>query len=267
MLQHIKTLFAIIIAISLTACGSNDKNTIKVGTISGPETQLMEVAKQVAKNKYDLNVQIVEFTDYIQPNAALNDGSINANMFQHQPFLDQQIKDLHYKLISVGKTFVYPMGVYSQKIKKLDQLPQHAIVAIPNDPSNEGRALLLLQKAGLITLSQAAGTYATPNNIVNNPKQLQFRELDAAQLARSLPDVAIALINTNYAVTAGLSPSKDAIFLEDKSSPYANIIVIRAEDANDPRIKELVLAIQSEEVMKAAEQIFHDQAICAWQHQ
>jgi D-methionine transport system substrate-binding protein len=250
--------------VSLVACQAHDKNVLKVGTISGPETELMEVAKEVAKNKYHLNIDIVEFTDYVQPNAALNDGDIQANMFQHQPYLDQQIKDHNYKLITVGKTFVYPMGMYSRKIKAPQDITTHAIVAIPNDPSNEGRALLLLQKAGLIHLKTEAGLFATPSDIDNNPKQLKFKELDAAQLARSLQDVDAAVINTNFAVPAGLSPTKDAIFHEGPDSPYANIIVIREDEKDDPRVKQLVASLQSDEVAQAAKKIFNDQAIPAW---
>lgn len=267
MLSYIKYFFIFLCTLALTACQSHDKNTLKIGTISGPETQLMEVAKQVAHDKYGLDLKIIEFTDYVEPNAALNDGSLDANMFQHQPYLDQQIKDRHYKLIAIGKTFVYPMGIYSQKIKNLSQLKTNAIVAIPNDPSNEGRALLLLQKAGLLQLKKTAGLYSTPADIEKNPKQLKFKELDAAQLARTLPDVDLAVINTNYAIPAGLSPTKDAIFHEGGDSPYANIIVIREDESNDPRMKQLVAAIQSDEVLNAAKQIFNDQAIPAWQHQ
>ncbi|SRR5579883_87951 len=265
MARLIKIFVFTLISFLLISCSSSDKNTLKVGTISGPETQLMEVAKKVAKDKYGLDVKIIEFTDYIEPNSALNDGSIDANMFQHQPFLDQQIKDRHYKLITVGKTFVYPMGIYSQKIKDLQKIPMNAIVAIPNDPSNEGRALLLLQKAGLIRISESAGLYATPANIIENQKRLNFKELDAAQLARSLPDVDIALINTNYAMSSGLSPKKDAIFREGSDSPYANIIVVRENEVNDPRIQMLVKSIQSPEVMEEAKKIFKEEAIAAWQ--
>lgn len=264
MFQKLKILFVLFSFITLIACSSENKNTLKIGTISGPETQLMEVAKEVAKTKYNLDVKIIEFTDYIQPNSALNDGSIDANMFQHQPYLDQQIKDRHYTLVVIGKTFVYPMGIYSNKIKNLKSLPMNAMIGIPNDPSNEGRALLLLQKAGIITLKKSAGLYATPNDIQTNAKQIKFKELDAAQLARSLPDVAAAVINTNYAVPAGLSPTQDAIFLEGSDSPYANIIVIRTDEQNDPRMKQLVDAFQSDEVKNAAKKIFNDQAIPAW---
>jgi D-methionine transport system substrate-binding protein len=248
----------------LSACGSHDKNTLRIGTISGPETDLMQVAQKVAKDKYGLNLKIVEFTDYIQPNAALNDGSIDANMFQHKPYLDQQITDRHYKIVSIAKTFVFPMGIYSSKIKNIQDIPAGSLVAIPNDPSNEGRALLLLQKAGLITLKKNAALYATPMDIESNPKKLTFKELDAAQLSRSLSDVGIAVINTNYAVPAGLSPTKDAIFHEDKTSPYANLIVIREDESNDPRMKQLTAAFQSDEVLKAANTIFNGQAIPAW---
>jgi len=264
MFKFIKKIISLSLFTLLIACGSHDKNTLKVGTISGPETDLMQVAKQVAKDKYGLNVKIIEFTDYTQPNASLNDGSIDANMFQHQPYLDQQIKDHHYPLIAIGKTFVYPMGIYSNKIKTLQQIPTGGIISIPNDPSNEGRALLLLQKAGLITLKKSAGLFATPVDIENNSKKLKFEELDAAQLARSLPDVSAAVINTNYAVPAGLSPTKDAIYTEGTDSPYVNIIVIRTDEANDPRMKQLVSALQSDEVKAAAKKIFNDQAIAAW---
>lgn len=266
MLNIVKKLFLISMVLALAGC-SEDKNTLKVGTIAGPETELVEVAKYIAHEKYGLNIKIVEFTDYIEPNAALNDGSIDANVFQHQPFLDQQIKDRHYKLMTIGKTFVYPMGVYSLKVKNIAELKDGALVGIPNDPSNEGRALLLLQKAGLIQLSPAAGLYATPADIEKNPRHLQFKELDAAQLSRAMPDLDAAIINTNYAVPAGYSPTKDAIFLEDASSPYANVIVIRESSKDDPRMSQLVAALQSPEVVSTARRVFHDQAITAWQHQ
>jgi D-methionine transport system substrate-binding protein len=264
LVKLIKKISLLLCLISLTACQGHDKNTLKVGAISGPETELMQVAQEVAKKQFGLNIKIVEFTDYIQPNAALNDGDIDANMFQHQPYLDQQIKDKQYALIAIGKTFIYPMGIYSQKIKNIHQLKDGAIVGLPNDPSNEGRALLLLQKAKLITLKKEAGIYATTNDVLDNPKKLQFKELDAAQLARTLPDVDIAVINTNYAIPAGLTPTKDALLLEGKDSPYANIIVIRADEANDPRMKQLVAAFQSDAVRKAAQQIFKKQALPAW---
>lgn len=266
MLRLLKKVLFILVAIGLIACNKTpNSNEIKVGVIAGPETELMEAAAKVAKEKYNLDVKIIQFTDYIQPNAALNDGSIDANMFQHRPFLEQQIKDRHYNLREVGETFVFPMGIYSQKIKNLQELPQDAVVAIPNDPTNEARALLLLKQANLIQLKEGTGFYATPVDIMDNPKHLKFKELDAAQLPRTLPDVAIGVINSNYAIPAGLSPSKDAIFHENKDSPYANLIVVRESEIHDPRITELVAAVQSPEVEEAAKKIFNDQAIPAWQ--
>lgn len=264
MLRWVKIIFLSFLLLA-TGCQSRDKDVLKVGTISGPETELMQVAKQVAQEKYGLTIKIVEFTDYLQPNAALNDGSIDANVFQHQAFLEQQMKDRGYHLAVIGRTFVYPMGIYSTQIKHLKDLADKAIVAIPNDPSNEGRALLLLQQAGLIQLKKSAGLYATPVDIEKNLKQLTFKELDAAQIVRSLPDVAIGIANTNYAVAAGLSPDKDAIFKEDSHSPYANIIVVRQTDAGDPRMKQLVEAIQSDAVLESAKKIFNGYAIAAWQ--
>lgn len=265
MLHRIKIILLIVCTLLLTSCHSQDKNTLRVGTIAGPDTQLLEVAKQVAKKKYGLNIQIVEFTDYVEPNTALNDGSIDANMFQHQPYLNKQNEQRHFHLKTVGKTFVFPMGIYSTKMKGIIEIPDGAVIAIPNDPSNEGRALLLLEKAELITLKDPTNLYATPADIKDNPKKLQFKELDAAQLPRSLDDVDLAVINSNYAIAANLSPSKDALLLEDAHSPYANIIVIRSNEAKDPRITELVNSIQSPEVLQAAEDIFNGQAIPAWQ--
>lgn len=259
-----KKIIIIILCVLIIACQEHDKNTLKVGTIAGPETDLLQTAKAVAKKQFGLNIEIIEFTDYSQPNAALNDGSIDANVFQHQPFLDQEIHDKGYALISIGKTFIYPMGIYSTKVKAISALRNGAIVAIPNDVTNEARALLLLQKANLIKLNNKAGIYATLQDIVENPRQLQIKELDSAQIVRSLPDVDIGIINTNFALPAGLSPKKDAIFLESKHSPYANIIVIRQNAKDDPRMKQLVASFQSQAVLKMADKIFKNEAIAAW---
>lgn len=265
-----KILFGLLVVLlfSVSACKPNDqnmqeKNKIKVGTIEGPETTLMEVAKDVAKKKYDLDIEIVTFSDYNTPNAALNDGSIDANMFQHQPYLDAAIKAHHFNIVSVGRTYIYPMGAYSKKIKSISELANNAIVAIPNDPSNEARALLLLEKAHLIKLKRSTFD-VTPLDISSNPKHLQFKEIDAAQLVRSLDDVDLAVINTNYAMTVDLLPSRDALILEDSNSPYANLVVVREADKNDPRFKELVDALHSPEVEEKARQLFREQVIPAW---
>jgi len=259
-------LFSTLSLTGLVACSPAKKadNEIYVGTISGPETQLMEVAKEVALKKYNLDVKIAEFSDYTLPNAALNDGTLDANMFQHQPYLEEEIKNKHYNITPIGKTFIYPMGIYSKKIKNLKQLKNNAIVAIPNDATNEGRALLLLSKAGLIQLNPKASFLVTPKDISKNPKNLKFKELDAAQLTRVLPDVDLAVINTNYAVLAGLYPNKNALFVESKNSPYANLIVVRSNEANNPKLIELVKALHSQEVKDSAKKIFDGQAIPAW---
>lgn len=250
-------------AVFLTGC-RDDEKTITIGTIAGPETALAEVAAEVAQKRYDLHIKIVAFSDYLQPNSALNDGALQANVFQHAPYLNEQIAEHHYTLAIAGKTFIYPMGVYSMTYHNLSELPDDSEVAIPNDPTNEGRALLLLQKAGLITVSPAAGLKATPHDITSNPKQLQFIELDAAQLARAYQDVDAAVINTNYALPAGFLPSKDALIIEDKDSPYANLIVVRTQDAEKPWVKELVNSFQSQAVVDKANELFEGQVVAAF---
>ncbi|HBO80787.1 MAG TPA: metal ABC transporter substrate-binding protein, partial [Cupriavidus sp.] len=178
---------------------------IKVGVTGGPHAQIMEQVKKVAA-KDGLTIQVVEFSDYIQPNAALAAGDLDANSYQHLPYLEAQIKDRGYKFTNVAFTVTFPMGVYSKKIKSLDQLKQGARVGVPNDPTNGGRGLLLLQSKGLIKLRPDAGLKATPLDVVENPKKIKLVELDAAQLPRSLDDLDVAAINGNYAESAGLSP-------------------------------------------------------------
>lgn len=254
--------------ILLASCSkSNPKragNEIRIGTIAGPETELMEVAKNVAAEKYNVQITIVPFTDYVLPNQALADGSIDANAFQHTPYLEQTIATKGYNLTAIGKTFIYPMGLYSNKITNLKDLKPNAVVAVPNDPSNEARALLLLENAGLIKLAPGLNVKATLANIVSNPKNLQIKEIDAAQLPRVLADVDLAAINTNYAMVAGLLPSRDALFLESKDSPYANIVVVRTSDSQDPKFAKLMEALHSPEVVSRAQTLFQGQAIPAW---
>lgn len=257
-----------LLAMSVVGCHGNKAtapaNVIKVGTIAGPETQLMEVAKEVAKTEYNLDVEIVTFTDYNQPNEALNDGSIDANMFQHLPYLQQAIAANHYQITPIGKTFIYPMAIYSKRYHNLGELQKRAVVAIPNDPSNEARALLLLQSANLIKLKDGGSPASTPMDIISNPYQLEIKSLDAAQLPRVLPDVALAVINTNYAVPAGLYPNRDALFSEGKDSPYANLVVVRTADQANPNLIHLVDALHSPQVLEAAQKLFNGQAIPAW---
>lgn len=239
-------------------------NTLRVGVMSGWSVKVLEVAKEVAWKRYHLNLQIVSFDDYIQPNTALANGSIDANIFQHVPYLDAQIKAHGYSLVPVGKTFVYPMGFYSQKITNINQLPDNALIAIPNDPSNEARALLLLQKAGLIQLKPEASTLATLRDIANNPKNLRFITLNAAQLPRVLKDATLVAITNDFVKPAGLS-FKEAIIHEGADSPYANVIVVRKQDVNNSLVKELVQAMHSKPVLDATLELFPDgAAIPAW---
>lgn len=248
----------------LVGCSHSHKrnpNLVRVGTIAGPETELMEVAKKVALQKFGLHVKIIAFTSYTMPNQALEEGDIDVNAFQHNPYLLSQIKAHGYAFTSVGKTFLYPMGLYSKMVKNLSNLRVGAEIAIPNDPSNEARALLLLQKAGLITLKSNATINATIEDVASNPKKFKLVALDAAQLPRVLEDVALAAINTNYAIPAGLSPSKDALFAEKIDSPYMNLFVARSADKNLKKINELVEAYQSAPVVQKAKQLFGDNAI------
>ncbi len=249
----------------LAACQKKPSaDTLQVGTIAGPETALMQVAASVAQERYGLHVNIIEFSDYAIPNAALSEGSLDANMFQHAPYLQNAISHRHYPLVAVAKTFIYPMGIYSKKIKTLSALPNKALVVIPNDPTNEARALFLLQKAGLITLKKGSDDTATVLSIESNPKKLTIKEMDAAELPRVLEDVSLAVINTNYAVPAGLVPNQDALFLEDKSAPYANLLVVKKSDATNPKVQQLIEALHSDEVKAKAKSLFNGQAIPAW---
>lgn len=232
---------------------------VRLGTMSGPDAQIWEVVREVARRK-GVDVKIVEFNDYAQPNAALDAGDLDANGFQHRPFLDSQVQARHYKIVSVGLTYVAPMGFYSRKVKSLGELPRGARVGIQNDPSNGNRALLLLQKEGLIKLRAGAGTggrNATPLDVVDNPKRLKLVELDSAILPRALADLDAASINTDYAVKAGLSPTRDAIATEDLRGPYANLIAVREQDQDKPWVKPLVEAYQSQEVRDFLARQFH----------
>jgi D-methionine transport system substrate-binding protein len=222
-------------------------DVIKLGVTAGPHAQIAEVAKAVAARD-GLTIQIVEFNDYIQPNAALDAGDLDANSYQHRPFLDSQIQSRGYKISAVAETVTFPMGFYSKRFKSLDALPEGARVGIQNDPSNSGRALALLQKYGVIKLKAGAGLTATPLDIADNPRKIQVIQVEAAQLPRSLDDLDAAAINTNYAVTAGLVPTRDAIAIEDAHSPYANLLAVRTADRDKPWVAKLVHAFQSPEV-------------------
>ena len=244
----IQTTAALLVVAALSPVLAQDK-PLKVGVTAGPHAQIFEQVKKLAE-KDGLKIQIVEFSDYVQPNAALAAGDLDANSYQHKPYLDQQIKDRGYKLVNVAYTVNFPIGLYSKKVKSLGELKEGAKFGIPNDPTNGGRVLLVLQDKGLIKLKPEAGLKATPLDVIDNPKKLKFVELDAAQLPRSLDDLDAAAVNTNYALPAGLSPAKDAIAQESPKSPYVNLIAVREQDKDKPWVAKLIKVYQSEEVRK-----------------
>lgn len=237
---------------------------LRVGATSGPHSEILESLTERLKAE-GVELEVFPFSDYITPNAALDQGDLDANSYQHQLFLDTQNKDRGYKLVSVAKTVVCPMGFYSKKIKNIDDLKDGAKVSVPNDPANVGRALVLLEKKGFIKLKDGVGYTASVLDIVENPKKLNFVEIEAPQLPRVLDDVDIGAVNVNYAVEAGLSPLKDSILLEDaETSPFANVIVVREEDRNNPLVKKLIEAYQTEETAKFMIERYKGGFIPAW---
>ena len=221
---------------------------IKVGATPVPHAEILEQIKSDLQDK-GVTLEIVEFNDYVQPNIALNDKELDANFFQHEPYLKDFINEhSEMKLKNAAGIHIEPMGIYSTKIKMLGEVPFGGTVSIPNDPTNGGRALLLLDKAELITLREGVGEMATVQDIISNPNDLQIQEIEAAQLPRTLDDVDIAVINTNFAMNANLNPTKDALFMEDSTSPYVNIIAVRDGDENRPEIKALIDCVKSDKV-------------------
>ncbi len=256
-MNYKKTLIASIAALScaffIAGCGGEQKpassasaTTIKLGVSPVPHAEIVNAVKDKLE-KEGVHTELVEFTDYVQPNMALADKSLDANFFQHKPYLDEFCKSKGLKLVSIGTVHLEPMGVYSSKYKDIKDLPEGAHIAIPNDPTNGGRALLILQSAGLIKLRDGAPITATPQDIAENPKNLQFSELEAPQLPRALQDADAAIINVNFALEAKLDP-KTAIYTESADSPYANIVAVREGDENRPELQKLMKALQSKEV-------------------
>lgn len=249
----------IVLSLILTSCGKDTgentvsngqqatSNVLSVGASPEPHSDILKIVQPILE-KEGIELKIVEFTDYVLPNLALNDQEIDANFFQHVPYMESFANSHNIKLEATAKVHVEPLGLYSKKLDKIEDLKDGAKIAIPNDATNGGRALLLLEKYGIIKLDKNAGLEATENDIVDNPKKLSFVPLDAPQLPRSLDDVDAAIINTNYALEAGLNPLNDALILEDKDSPYANVLTIRPENSNDENIKKLVKALNSPEV-------------------
>ena len=269
------------IATILTACGQKNNETapaqsssaastestsavnIKVAASPVPHAEILSVIEPLLQ-KQGVNLEIVRMTDYVRPNLALAEKDVDANFTQHKPYLDDFVQKHNLNLTSIANIHVEPMGIYSSKVKSLNEVADGASVTIPNDATNGGRALLLLEKAGLLKLKPEAGITATVNDIVENPKHLKITAMEAPQLPRTLNDVTLAVINTNFALEAKLVPTKDALFIEQKDSPYANILVVRSGDENRPEIEKLKAAMTSPEVKKFIEEKYQGAIIPAF---
>ncbi|MFD4598492.1 MetQ/NlpA family ABC transporter substrate-binding protein [Streptomyces sp. NPDC058464] len=259
------------LTIGLTACGSDKDSASGSSDYSGPlvvaasptpHAEILDYIKDNLAKKAGLDLEVKEFTDYITPNTATEDGSVDANYFQNQPYLDDFNKKRGTHIVPVVTVHLEPLGLYSHKVKSVDALKSGATVAVPNDSVNEARALKLLAANGLITLKDGAGSEATPQDIAKNPKNLQFKEVEAAQTARSLDDVDAAVINGNYAISAGIKPAKDALVLESaKNSPYGNFLAVKKGNEKDPRVKKLAKLLTSPEVKKFIEDKYQGSVI------
>ncbi|WP_054026484.1 MetQ/NlpA family ABC transporter substrate-binding protein [Bacillus sp. FJAT-28004] len=272
----------LLLMFALAACGQNknaDGNSagsdvnqgtetpgavkLKVGASPVPHAKLLEFVKPMLKEQ-GVDLEIIEFNDYIQPNTQLHEKNIDANFFQHTPYLDQFNKDKGYDLVNVAGVHIEPFGAYSKKIKTIEELKEGAKVVIPNDPSNGGRALALMASNGLLTLKDGVGVSGTVADIIDNPKKLDIREVEAATLPRVLGEVDLAMINTNYALEADLVPTEDALFIEGNDSPYVNILVARPDNKDSEAIQKLVAALRSPEVKKFIEETYKGAIVAAF---
>ncbi|MHA0856685.1 MetQ/NlpA family ABC transporter substrate-binding protein [Paenibacillus sp. CMAA1364] len=236
----------------LSACGSKSSNALKIGASSIPHAEILKHI-QPALEKEGVKLEIIEFTDYVQPNTQLFEKQLDANFFQHQPFLDSENEKRKMDLVSIVGVHIEPLGGYSSRIKSIDELADGAKVAIPNDPTNGGRALNLLADNGLITLNESNKVEAKISDITDNPKNLKITESEAAILPRQLEEVDLAIINTNYVLEAGLDPVKDALIIEGKDNPNVNILVARPDNKDSEAIQKLKKALTSEDTKKFIE--------------
>ncbi|MBN9382432.1 MAG: MetQ/NlpA family lipoprotein [Chitinophagaceae bacterium] len=268
--MRIHLLFFSGVLVVLTGCAGgvhkDDPHHIKVGVEAGPEFAMAQAAQKVARERFGLDVELVAFNDYVMPNEALRQKDIDVNVFQNRPFLDVQAKQRGYRFAVLGNTFVYPLAGYSRKIRAVGELADGGTVIIPNDPTNSGRALLLMQHVGLLKLKDGVGLLPTVNDVVDNPKHLQILELEAPQLPRALDDqkVSVAVINNTFAGPAGLIARRDGIFMEDGKSPYVNIIVCREEDKGKESLRQFAQSYESPEVVAVADSAFKGGAIKGW---
>lgn len=266
--KFLSLILALALSASLTACGSSGTTetaddadsgdttetvTLKVAASPTPHAEILEQVKPILAEQ-GIDLVITEYGDYIVPNTAVDEGDEDANYFQHTPYLEQFNAENGTDLVSVGKIHYEPMGIYAGKTASLEELPDGATIAVPNDATNEARALQLLAAQGLIEIDPEAGLNATPNDITSNPKNLEFTELDAAMIPNTIEEFDLNVINSNYALQAGLNPAEDALASEDAASDaaqtYANIVAVKAGHENDPAIVALVDALHSEEIQE-----------------
>lgn len=244
-----RPLLAAAAVLALAACGkpATDESRLVVAATAVPHAEILEVVKPILE-KQGVTLDVRVFNDYVQPNDQLVQKQVDANYFQTEPYLDAYNRDRKTQLVTVVGVHIEPFGAYSRRVKSLAELPAGADVVIPNDSSNNSRALILLDKAGVIKLKDPSNALSTQRDIIDNPKQLRFRELDSAMLPRVLDQVDLALINTNYALDAGLDPTRDALAIESKDSPYVNFLVARPDNRDDPRVQKLAKALTGPEV-------------------
>ena len=257
----------------LAACGDKEKSdgennllsddVLTVGVTAGPHEEIIEKIQELAaKDGLTINVEV--FTDYVMPNVALAEKEIDINSFQTEPFFDQMVKDRKLDLIKVADTVTFPMGVYSDKVKEISELKDGAKIGLPSDPTNSGRALMLFESAGLITIEEGVGINATIHDIDENKNNYEFIELDSAQIARQLDELDAAAINTNFAIEYGLSPAEDSIFIEPEDAPFSNLIAVRTESKDEEVIQQFIDLYHSEEVKKFIEESFDGSIIANW---
>lgn len=252
-----RPLLAAAAVLALAACGkpATDESRLVVAATAVPHAEILQVVKPILE-KQGVTLDVRVFNDYVQPNDQLVQKQVDANYFQTEPYLDAYNRDRKTQLVTVVGVHIEPFGAYSRRVKSLAELPAGADVVIPNDPSNNSRALILLDKAGVIKLKDPSNALSTQRDIIDNPKQLRFRELDSAMLPRVLDQVDLALINTNYALDAGLDPTRDALAIESKDSPYVNFLVARPDNRDDPRVQKLAKALTGPEVKAFIEKTY-----------
>ncbi|OWV87798.1 metal ABC transporter substrate-binding protein [Rhizobium sp. R635] len=240
-----------------------DDKSIKVGIMAGEDEDVWRVVTSEAAKK-GLKIETVIFNDYTQPNEALERGEIDANAFQHQPYLDNQIKQHGYHIVPVGYTGVWPIGLYTKKYKSVAEIPEGAVIGVPNDPSNEGRALRVLQNEGLIKLKDGTGILATVADVTDNPKKIEIKELDAGIVGRSIDDLDAGVVNTDWALKSGLSPAERVAQEPIADNPYRNFIAVKDENKGADWVKTLVSSYQNETVKAEFDKVYKGTGLSAY---